>query len=294
MNDIEKLADAVYAESIADQETIRSRVLAQAHSEQSSPRTAEKPAPRHHYLRWASAPLAACLAFVVLVNTSAAFASAVDDVPVLGSVARVVTFRQWNTQNESVSIQGEQPAVEGTGNSSFEASTNALIEEKISALDAAAQKDAAEYRENWIAMGNSSADFTPIRYDFDYETYYTSDSTLSFLIRQQQTITTNTEDTSTTLFYYNLDVSTGEDLTLQGLLGDDWKSVISSAVDQQIRDGGDARLIAYYQEFWVDKNVPIDETQKFYLDKDGNVVVVFDEGWIAPYENGPQFFTIPR
>ncbi|MCI2058447.1 MAG: RsiV family protein [Oscillibacter sp.] len=306
MNEKEQaLYEALFSRAVADREAVRSRVLALAHQEAAAPRDARpaaeaapRPAlqavPRRpgRLRRAVLIPLAACAAFVVLLNVSAPFARAVEQVPGLRTVARLVTFRQWEFSNQDAAIQGSQPAVEGTGNTSFESSVNALIDEKLSDLNAQAKADAAEYRQNWLAMGNSSAEFLPLRYSFDYETYYADKTRLSFLIRQRETIPTAGEDVYTTLFYYNLDVATGADLTLAELLGPDWKTAVSAAVDRQIRGSGDARKISYYQEFWVDKNVPWDDSQKFYLNADGQVTVVLDEGWIAPFEDGPQSFVI--
>lgn len=282
------LSEELYTLVVADREAIRARVLEQAHRElaETAPR---KPL---RWLKFAAGPLAACLAFFVLVNVSAPFAAAVEQVPVLGTVARLITLRQWDSENDSSSIHGELPLVEGTGNQSLETKVNALIGEKMTTLDEEAQAYAAEYRENWLAMGNDPAAFVPLRYTFDYETFYASDTALSFLIRQRETITTDTEDTYTSLYYYNLNLATGEDLTLADLLGADWKDLVAAQVDDQIRDSGDARKISYYQEFWVDKNVPYDDTQKFYLNRDGQVTVVFDEGYVAPFEEGPQRFVI--
>lgn len=289
-----QLADALFSSAVADQETIRARVLHQAHQE--LPQSGGAPSHRRPVRRMlaAAAPMAACLAFFVLVNVSAPFARAVAEVPVLGSLARIVTLRQWDSESESAAIHGEQPAIVGTGSEDFETAANALIAQRLSDLEAQAEASAEDYRANWIAMGNDPAQFVPIRYAFDYETFYTSETALSFLIRERETITTDTEDTYTTLFYYNLDIAAGEDLTLERLLGTDWKAAAAQAVDEQIRQSGDQRRISFYQEFWVDKNVSLDDTQKFYLTGDGQVALVFDEGWIAPFEDGPQTFVLPQ
>lgn len=289
--DNQKLSDALFHACVADQNKIYQQVLERAHQEQGRTVQAGK-ARACRWLKIVAGPMAACLAFTILVNTNAAFASAVDNVPVLSAVARVVTFQQWETKNDSAQIHVEQPTVEGTGNAGLEARINTLIQNEIAALQAQEQETAAKYKEDWLAMGNQESDFVPIRYVVDYETYYASDSKLSFLIRERESITTDTENTYTTLHYYNLDLATGEDLTLEVLLGQDWKMEAAEAVDTQIRAGGDERKMAYYQEFCLDKNVPFEDTQKFYLNTDGKVTIVFDEGWIAPMEDGPQSFVI--
>lgn len=288
------LAWALYESTVADRENIRKSVLDAAHQEMGTvPTVADRTKKAHRSpARFAMGTLAACVTFCLFLNVSAPFAAAVSHVPVLSAVARLVTFRQWDFANESADIHGETPAVQDTGNAELETSLNALIDEKVSALDEKARADAAEYRENWLAMGNQESDFVPIQYAFDYETYSTTGGILSFVIRQQETITTDTVDTYTTLYYYNLDIASGRDLTLADLLGANWASVVADAVDTAIRESGDERGISFYQEFWVDKQVPVDESQLFYVAADGSVTVVFDEGVIAPYEDGPQSFVV--
>lgn len=292
MNFEEKdVAWKLYQNSVANQENIRRSVLEAAHRESagvSKPRSAA----RRIALRFATGSLAACAAFCLLVNVNGSFAKAVNNIPALSSLARLVTFRQWDFADDAATIHGELPAVENTGNTELESSLNAMIELKLNSLEEKAKADAVEYRKNWLEMGNAEADFTPLKYTFDYETYSTSNGVLSFVIRQLKTITTNTVDTYTTLYYYTLDTASGKDLTLADLLGENWKSAVSSAVDTQILRSNDARRISYYKEFWTDKNISIDDSQLFYVNADGTVTVVFNEGEIAPFEDGPQFFKI--
>ena len=158
------LAQALYERTVASKEHIRQQVLDAAHKELAPERTADKaPTRRRSPPRLALGGLAACAAFCLLLNVSAPFASAVSHVPVLSTVARLVTFRQWDFADASAVIHGETPALEDTGNPELEASLNALIDEKVTALDEKARTDAAEYRQNWLDMGNQEADFTPIR-----------------------------------------------------------------------------------------------------------------------------------
>ena len=289
----QQLAQELYRTTVADQEKIRARVLEAAHGDASRGMEGRvRPAPRRAWPKLGAGALAACMTFCLLLNVSAPFAAAVDRVPVLSSVARMVTFRQWDYADGSSSIHGEAPALEGTGNAVLESELNTLIQQKLDVLNEQAKADAAEYKQNWLDMGNPEADFTPIQYTFDYETYCTTGGMLSFVIRKQETITTDTADTYTTLYYYNLDVASGDALTLEGLLGENWKTVVADAVDAQLRQSGDSRKLSYYQEFWVDKNVSVDDSQMFFISEGGDVTVVFDEGVIAPYEDGPQSFVV--
>src|SRR5574344_1573379 len=97
------LADALYSDAVADQEKIRAAVLARAHGAQpdtGTPRRAQI-SPFRRFMKIAAAPLAACLAFFILLNVSAPFAAAVERVPVLGGVARLITLRSWHSEDEA-------------------------------------------------------------------------------------------------------------------------------------------------------------------------------------------------
>ena len=99
--------------------------------------------------------------------------------------------------------------------------------------------------------------------------------------------------------FYNLDLASGKDLTLSDVLGPDYKQI----ADKAVKDTIDQRM-AEDPEKWP-YFVPTPETpdegfqgiaddQKFYIDKDGNVVVSFDEYEIGPGSMGIQDFVVGK
>ena len=75
---------------------------------------------RRRVVRRSLATLASCCAcFVLLVNVSPVFARAVYEMPVLGSLARVVTVTQYAIEDKDHLIDVRLPALENTGNTAW-------------------------------------------------------------------------------------------------------------------------------------------------------------------------------
>ena len=101
-------------------------------------------------------------------------------------------------------------------------------------------------------------------------------------------------------YFYTIDLETGERLKLSGLFTEDsdYITAISENIKQQMKEqmAKDENLF-----YWVDnKDMPelnfekiTDETQ-FYLNNNGEVVICFNEGDVAPMYMGCREFVIPN
>ena len=88
-----------------------------------------------HGLRAGLCTAAVCfLVFTVLLNTNQVFAESVYNIPVLGNVARVVTFREYKEQNKVNDIVAEIPKIENTGNPELEQRINEEIQTRIDTI----------------------------------------------------------------------------------------------------------------------------------------------------------------
>ena len=100
-------------------------------------------------------------------------------------------------------------------------------------------------------------------------------------------------------YYYTIDLNTGERLELEDLFaeGADYVTPISENVILQMREKMAEDDMNMY---WLDDEIEelnfkaIKEDQSFYLDADGNVVISFNEGDVAPMYMGVVEFTIPN
>ncbi|WP_195985497.1 anti-sigma-V factor rsiV [Clostridium sp. D33t1_170424_F3] len=242
-----------------------------------------------------SAAAAVCILFVALLNVSPTFAHAMAEVPVLGSVARVLTFRAYTIESDTELITVNQPSIAGTGNTEMEKRVNNEIQTKIDAIVEQARKEAKERREQAIADGYDTNEMMPVILDIQYEVKSSSEKTLSFVIYKTETAAS----AYTEQLFYNLDLSTGKNLTLREVLGPDYKSIadktIKETIDKRVAEDPEA-----WPYFMPSADVPVEgfqgisDQQKFYIDPDGNVVVSFEKYEVGPGSMGIQDFVVGK
>ena len=93
--------------------------------------------------------------------------------------------------------------------------------------------------------------------------------------------------------FYHIDKATGQMISLRDLFrdGTDYVSVLSNEVLRQVEAQMSAnQALAYFPEDFAG----IDAEQNFYLDANGNLVLVFDEFAIAAGSMGMPEFTIEK
>lgn len=236
-----------------------------------------------------------CILFVALLNVSPTFAHAMAEVPVLGSVAQVLTFRSYAIENEAELITVNQPSIAGTGNTELEKRVNNEIQAKIDAIVEQARQEAKDRREQAVADGYDVNEMMPVMLDIRYEVKSSSKKVLSFVIYKTETAAS----AYTEQLFYNLDLSTGKKLSLQDVLGSDYKNIadktIKETIDKRVAEDPEA-----WPYFTPSADMPdegfqgISDNQKFYIDQDGNVVVSFDEYVIGPGSMGIQDFIVGK
>ena len=244
-----------------------------------------KPVPSaSHRKGWIAVVVAACacIVFVVALNASSVFALGLYDVPVLGNVARVFTFREYEEKNDANLVIVKMPAIRNTGNSQLESRINYEILLKMKREIEDAKTRAREYQQAFVKTGGDQADFIPIEIMLDYEIKCSNQEVVSFVITKNETMAS----CYTEQFFYNIDLETGRELTLANLFGADYIDTINSSVKKQIgqmkKDDPDAVFFDEGEE--VFRSISAD--QGFYLNGDGNVVVVFPKYSIAPGSMG--------
>lgn len=247
---------------------------------------------RRRVVRRSLATLASCCAcFVLLVNVSPVFARAVYEMPVLGSLARVVTVTQYAIEDKNHLIDVRLPALENTGNTDLEQRINLEIQTRINGVLAEAEDRARQTREAYMATGGAEEDFIPIIISVDYEIKCQNERCLSFILTKTETIAS----AYTEIYCYNIDLETGKELTLQDVLGPGYREIANAAVrteiDRRIREEGAGYFdgtdgVVGFQS--------VTDGQLFYINGAGNPVVLFEKYEIAPGYMGTQEFEIAR
>lgn len=239
--------------------------------------------------------IAACFGvFIIGLNSSESFAKGVENIPFIGTVAKVLTIRSYEDTNEDRTIKAEVPQIEVESDKEEVKQAVVDINKEIEALVDEHIKEAethiAEYKEAFLETGGTKEEFTAknIHANVVYEVKAQNDKIISIVI-------TSYEDWSnayTEQFFYTLDLSTGDVLTLKDVLGDNYINKANDAIREEMKQRVQEDVDMTY--FTEDEGgfVSIDENTQFYVNEAGNPVVVFAKYEVAPGFMGIQEFEI--
>lgn len=244
--------------------------------------------------RWirntAAAAAAVCVAFTAALNTSTAFAEEAAQLPVIGTLARVLTFRNYETEKDGIGIAVEVPTIDmiqtETGIQVDE--VNQQIYDLCRQYADEAVKRAEEYRKAFLDTGGTEEEWKAhkIQINVGYEIKSQTDQYLSFIVRGTENWSTAYSESR----YYNIDVNTGKMVSLANFLGTDYIAAANESIRQQLSQRKEAGEI-----FWTEEEggfSGITEDAKFYVNETGNPVIVFEKYEIAPGSSGEIEFEI--
>ncbi len=240
--------------------------------------------------RIVSAAAAVAVLFVTGLNTSEVFAGEMNDIPVIGTLARIFTIRSYETETEELKISVDIPSV-------------AMIAEDLQGLEKEINEDiytfceqyakeaegrAKEYRQAFLDTGGTQEEWAEheISIKVWYEVKAQTARYLSLTVKGAESWTSAYSEER----YYNLDMETGKWVTLRDILGDDYAQIVRCSILDQIEQ----KRIEDEVEYWPDKWKGIDDETKFYINQEHNPVVVLEKYEIAPGSEGQLTFEIRR
>lgn len=234
------------------------------------------------WLRRAGETAAAAMAVItVLVNASPAAAQVMEQIPVIGTIAQVVTFRTYEDHSGKGEANVEIPKIEEEGQT-LEA--NREIEDYADSL-------IREY-EDKIQAGEDQENYA---LDSTYEVVFENDRYVCIRIDTTVVMASGTQFVKV----FTVDKETGETISLLQMLGGDetMLAAVSSNIMDQMREqmAADENVIYY-----LDSDMPewdfkgLDGDESYYFDQDGELVVTFDEYEVAPGYMGAVEFVIPK
>lgn len=229
--------------------------------------------------------------FIILPNTSGTIAHAMEQIPILGQLVKVVTFRDYEYEGERnmadievPEIKPEEQLEDGTLQETIDrtaAEINAEIQAITDDLIAEFEKNLDEemgYQD--VVVKSEVLATTPDYFTLKLICYQGAGSGYQWN------------------YYYTIDLNTGERLQLKDIFkeGADYITPISENIKLQMQERMDADENVYYWlndeiEEWNFKAIT-DETS-FYLNEKDNVVIGFNEGDVAPMYMGTVEFEIP-
>ena len=216
-----------------------------------------------------------CIIFVTLLNTSQIFAAAIYEIPIVGNVCRIFTFREYHIEDPIKYVDVKVPHIDNSGKTELEARVNLEISKLISENVEKGEERAKEYYKAFIETGGKSEDFTPIGINIDYEIKSINEKSVSFVITKYETFASAYFEQ----YFYNMDLQTGKLFTLKDWFGSDYKDIVASSIEETISNWSDYQKEALFQD--VDIDDLITENRNFYLNDQNQIVVVFEKYEVA-------------
>ena len=293
-------------------ETVKQAIASQSRQERLERyRREKKKAAKVRFFRYTAAAAAALMVCMTVgVKSSEAFAREMGELPVIGALARVLTVRSWHGTDGDYEIDLEVPRIEAEAAQEaqtqpvqdFTEKINEEIEKIVDAYMEEARAEFQEYKKAFFETGGTQEEWNDRKMDItvDYTVKYQKDNLLSLeLVTAKGWVAASQER-----HYYNLDLDREQALTLEDILGEDYVRICNESIDAQIREQVRTDEMKSYfgygpdgekdDEMGIEGFTTVSKDTKFYLNEEGNPVIVFDEYEIAPGYMGMPEFEIER
>lgn len=233
--------------------------------------------------RSALSAAAAVSMITIMANASPVTANAMENIPVISAIAKVVTFRTFSDSQNNYEARIDIPKVsinekENTGvNRSIEDYANQLIRE----YETQVTQDIA---------GNGHYSVTS-----GYEVVTDNSKYLSLRINTTVIMASGAEYVK----IFTIDKGTGEVVSLNHLFRGDNKILdhISDNIKSQMAEqmaADDSKVYYYNSEEPAEDFKGLKGEESYYFNEKGEIVIVFDEYEVAPGYMGIVEFTIPK
>lgn len=223
--------------------------------------------------------------FVGSINLSSEISYALSEVPVLGSIVRVLTFKTFELNDNNFDAELKTPAIEG-----LDSKLEAMLNEKY--LDEN-QKLYDDFMKEIDEMKKADMDEAHMGIASGYEVKTDTDKLLVI----GRYVVNTAGSSSTTIKYDTIDKQNKLLITLPSLFKDEaYIDIISENIKAQMKEQMKDENNVYWleDEMMGDENFSkIDKNQSFYITKDNQLVIAFDKYEVAPGYMGNPEFIIP-
>ena len=223
--------------------------------------------------------------FVGSINLSSEISYALSEVPVLGSIVRVLTFKTFELKDNNFDAELKTPAIEG-----LDSKLEAMLNEKY--LDEN-QKLYDNFMKEIDELKKADMDEAHMGIASGYEVKTDTDKLLVI----GRYVVNTAGSSSTTIKYDTIDKQNKLLITLPSLFKDEaYIDIISENIKAQMKEQMKDENNVYWleDEMMGDENFSkIDKNQSFYITKDNQLVIAFDKYEVAPGYMGNPEFIIP-
>ena len=216
-----------------------------------------------------AAAAAGAVLFTTALNTSTAFAESAGQLPVIGAVARVLTFRAYETETDDLKISVEIPSIE-------------MISQEFAGLEQSVNEEIYQLCEQYAAEAQARAEAHQIEIKVWYEVKSQTEDYLSLAVMGSENWTSAYNETR----YYNFDLKDGKLVTLKDILGEGYQDKVNAEIRRQMEERKQNGAVFFDDFEGIPQDIP------FYLNEEGNPVIVFAAYEIAPGSEGTQEFEI--
>ena len=226
---------------------------------------------------------AALLAITVMANVSPTTANAMENIPVLGTIAKVVTFRTYEDKKDNFEADIKVPQVTIEGTEGAQVPANKSIEDYGNEL-------IAMYEEE-LSRDNGEGHYG---LDSQYEVVTDNSKYLSIRIDTTLTMASGTQFVKV----FTIDKATGSIISLKDLFHDrpEMLEAVSDNIKSQMAQqmAKDDSVVYFYQSDMPDEDFKgLTGDESYYFNENGELVITFNEYDVAPGYMGAVQFTIP-
>ncbi|MFV0344344.1 MAG: RsiV family protein [Anaerocolumna sp.] len=240
------------------------------------------------YTKVAGISLAASmLTIIVLANSNTTISYAMEKLPIIGEITKVVNFRTYSDQTKDFQANIDVPQIEDDGNETIKDAVDIV------------NKSVEEYTDDLIAQYEEDMKASNGKGNYAMDTSYkvVNDTDSIFTLRIDTVVAM--AGTNSYSKFYHINKKTGEVFDLKDVFAEntDYVTLLSDNMKKQmVENMAKDEMISYFYglEDVGDLNfVAIKPDQNFYFSPDGELVLVFDKYEIAPGYMGEVEFTIP-
>ena len=234
---------------------------------------------------------ALAIAFITLPNLSPTIAYAMEQMPILGSLVKVVTFRNYEFEDEQHKAEVVIPELVIDGQIQDEQLLS-VLENTTNEMNAEIKKLSNELLDEFVNYMRDKLGYKELIVKSEVVTTTQEYFTLKLSCYQSEASGYEWD------YFYTIDLTSGKQLQLKDIFaeGVDYITPISENIKEQMRSQmeKDENILYWLDDEMEEMNFhAITEETDFYINQNNDVVICFNEGDVAPMYMGMIEFEIP-
>lgn len=232
-----------------------------------------------------------CMGFAAALNVSEVFSNAIFKVPGIGDIAKNITIREIRKANEPVNIKVKNYELVEVSEE-LELKVRKHISTKIDELCNATMEEYKVIKKEFLSLGNREKDYKKAEVVFKVDLKLVREEAISFIISKYD----DQKIGDVERYTYNINLENDSDITLKDIFGPEYKELVKNGVDKYIMSKSVKYkdIADYYELHYKTKNVEYSMETPFYINSNGNPVLIFDSREIAPSKYGKQDVEIEK